>query len=154
MSPPLAGPTGRPPHEPTKKTRDAVRLLSGSGVDQDRIAAHLEIAPKTLRLHYRRELDLALVELQAGWFGSLHQKAMSPTHPSAAIAAMFLLKTRAGYSERLALVGGGKDDPPVRVAHDVDLSALNRDQLMALLTLADAVPATPDETDDADLVDL
>lgn len=43
--------------KPTEEQRRSVRVMSGFGVPQEDIAIHLEIDAKTLRKHFRRELD-------------------------------------------------------------------------------------------------
>ena len=50
---------GRPEHVPDVKTRKHVLGMASIGFDQERIAAVIEIDPKTLRRHYRYELDHA-----------------------------------------------------------------------------------------------
>jgi hypothetical protein len=48
---------GRPPHQPTDQTRMQVRLCAAFGNTMDQIAQIIGIAPNTLALHYRAELD-------------------------------------------------------------------------------------------------
>lgn len=54
-----------PPHSPTEETRAEVRALSGFGITQDDIARYLDIDPKTLRKHYREELDTGTTHANA-----------------------------------------------------------------------------------------
>lgn len=85
-----------PKHTPTKATRDTVSLHALVGTPQETIAGVLGIDAKTLRKHYREELDLALAKANATIGGSLFNKAKSGD----TTAMMFWLKTRAGFSEK------------------------------------------------------
>jgi hypothetical protein len=51
--------------EPTEDQRRTVRAMSGFGIPHDDIATLLEIDPKTLRKHFRRELDRGSIEATA-----------------------------------------------------------------------------------------
>lgn len=88
--------TGRPEHVPTKLTRDTVSLHAMVGTPQEQICDILDITEKTLRKHYRKELDLSLAKANASIGGKLYGKAMAGD--SAAI--FFWMKTRAGFSEK------------------------------------------------------
>lgn len=46
-----------PAHDPTKDNRFMVMAWAGAGFTQEAMAYHLKIDPKTLREHYREELD-------------------------------------------------------------------------------------------------
>src|ERR1700746_3356253 len=50
-------PTGRPEYVPDEKDRRPVEAMAAGGIDQLQISAVLDIAPKTLRKHFRHELD-------------------------------------------------------------------------------------------------
>lgn len=96
----MAGDTpGRKPHEPTKATRELVQMHAMVGTDQDQIAAILEIDPKTLRKHYRAELDNSMAKANATIGGALFNKAKSGD----TTAMIFWMKTRARWSERQEL---------------------------------------------------
>lgn len=82
-------------HEPTKATRDTVSLHALVGTRQEVIADVLGIDPKTLRKHYREELDQALARANATIGGSLFNKAKAGD----TAAMVFWLKTRAGFRE-------------------------------------------------------
>jgi hypothetical protein len=86
---------GKPPHEPTKASRDAVRLYAAMGTTQEDIARLLKIDGKTLIKYYREELDLGLVAANAQIGGALFKKAMGGD----TTAMIFWLKTRAGFKE-------------------------------------------------------
>jgi hypothetical protein len=85
------------PFEPTEEQRRTVRAMSGFGVPQDGIAALLGIDPKTLRKHFRRELDRGAVEATAKVAQSLFRMA---TEGRSVAAAIFWMKARAGWRER------------------------------------------------------
>ena len=93
-------------HIPTDTTRAQVESLVIGGVKQTTIADILGIAPKTLRAHYRRELDHALAKVIAGVSGTLIQKALSGSETS----MIFFLKTRAGWRETVGVDLNGKVD--------------------------------------------
>ena len=86
----------RKPHEPTKATRDTVRMHTMVGTPQHVIADVLGIDAKTLRRYYRREIDLSSAMANAQVGGALFNKAVNGD----SAAAMFWLKTRAGFRER------------------------------------------------------
>jgi hypothetical protein len=48
---------GRPSFEPSQSQRQMVQTMAGCGVPEADIAAVIGIAPKTLRKHFRQELD-------------------------------------------------------------------------------------------------
>ena len=92
----MTKPVGKPPHEPTKATRDTVSLHALVGTPQETIAGVLGIDAKTLRKHYREELDLSLAKANASIGGALFNKAKGGDTS----AIIFWLKTRAGFRER------------------------------------------------------
>jgi hypothetical protein len=96
--------------EPTEEQRRLVRAMAGFGIRQDDIAAHLEIDPKTLRKHFRRELDRGTVEANAKVAQSLFNMA---TQGNNVAAAIFWMKARAGWREKHDLEVTGKDGAPL-----------------------------------------
>jgi len=89
-------PRGRKQHAPTDAQRQLVQLHATMGTTQDMIARVLNIDPKTLRLHYRDELDLAMVLANATIGGKLFNKAKGGDTTS----MIFWLKTRAQWREK------------------------------------------------------
>jgi uncharacterized protein (DUF433 family) len=65
---------GQPPHRPTRHSRRTVVAWAQVGRTQDEIAAKLRIDTKTLREHYRMELDTALPEANAKVGGKLYSE--------------------------------------------------------------------------------
>lgn len=82
-------------HEPNKTTRDTVMMHAMVGTPQDDIARVIGIDPKTLRLHYRDELDLASAKANATIGGALFNKAKAGD----TTAMIFWMKTRAKWKE-------------------------------------------------------
>ena len=83
--------------QPTEDQRRTVRAMAGFGVPHDGIAILLEIDPKTLRRHFRRELDRGSVEATAKVAQTLFQLATVDRNVGAAI---FWMKARAGWREK------------------------------------------------------
>lgn len=104
-----------PQHEPTPEQRQIVQLHSTIGTPQDQIAAIIGIDPKTLRLHYRDELDLASAKANATIGGALFNKAKSGD----TAAMIFWMKTRAGWRETNVLEMSGKDGKPIEATLNV-----------------------------------
>lgn len=86
----------KPPHEPTKATRDTVQMHTLVGTTQADIARVIGIDVKTLRKWYRNELDLAKARANATIGGALFNKARAGD----TTAMIFWLKTQAGWRER------------------------------------------------------
>lgn len=130
---------GRPEFEPTDKQRGEVEALSVAGFTQDEIAAYLDVDPKTLRLHFRREIDTSLMRTIAHVVGNVLRFAIGAAAQydetgnclraeivPQAWAMCFFLKTRGkrqGWTERVEHTG--KDGGPI----EFDLSGLSDDEL-------------------------
>ena len=98
---------------PAEDERRTVRALSGYGVPQEGIAIHIGVDPKTLRKHFRDELDRGSVEATAKVARSLFRMA---TEGQIVAAAIFWMKARAGWREKTNLEVTGKDDAPLTPA--------------------------------------
>ena len=105
--------------KPTPEMRAKVRQLSGVGLPQDDIAKLLECSPKTLRKHFRRELDLGGAETNAMIAGYLYQSAKAGN----VAAQIFWLKTRARWTERPVEEASAEGAP---IAEDMDKVVLDR----------------------------
>ena len=120
--------------EPSDDQRRTVRAMSGFGIPQPDIATHLEIDPKTLRKHFRRELDRGVTEANTKVAQSLFNMA---TQGNNVAAAIFWMKARAGWREKHDVTlspGEGVPMPVIYLPHngrqslppgfDVEASAL------------------------------
>jgi len=79
----------------TDEIRERVQSLAGRGVRQEDIAKIIECDAKTLRKHFRSDLDRGTAEANAKVTGFLFNAAEEGSVP----AAIFWLKTRAGWRE-------------------------------------------------------
>ena len=117
----------KPPHQPTPDQRHIVQLHATIGTPQEDIAKVIGIDPKTLRLHYRDELDLASAKANAVVGGALFNKAKAGD----TTAMIFWMKTRAGWKETHAVEHTGKDGGPIKT-EDVSAKELLRAHLDAI----------------------
>ena len=85
----------KPSHEPTAQSRQIVQLHATIGTSQEVIADILGIDAKTLRKHYRTELDHATAQANATIGGALFNKARGGD----TAAMIFWMKTRAQWRE-------------------------------------------------------
>ena len=88
----------RPRHEPTDGMRRQVEAMAGFGVPHDSIGRALALGAKTLRRHYRVELDTGAIKANARVAESLFRTALKGGREGTT-AAIFWLKVRAGWSE-------------------------------------------------------
>ena len=92
----------RPTLNPTDEERRLVKSLAAFGVPQEQIARRIGIrSVKTLRKHYREELDEGSLDANSNVAKTLYQMAKSGEHP---IATMFWLKCRAGWKDQPGFV--------------------------------------------------
>ncbi len=89
---------GRRAHRPDLAGRRQVEALAGYGIPEAEIAGVVGIDPKTLRKHYRHELDHGHTKANARVAENLYRKATGEGR-EAVTAAIFWLKTRAGWKE-------------------------------------------------------
>jgi len=90
---------GRPVFEPTAEQRRLVKALAAVGVSQNDIALVVEIDAKTLRKHFRTELDLGAIEANAKVAQALFKRATEEKGAAGVQAAIFWLKVRAGWRD-------------------------------------------------------
>lgn len=126
----------RAPFKPTDALRAKVRQLAVVGLPQDDIAKLIECSPKTLRKHFRRELDQGGAEANALIAGYLFQSAKNGN----VAAQIFWLKTRARWKEPSAQED--LTDEPAGSSSD--------DQKIIENMLARAARARPEGTDGQD----
>lgn len=117
-------PAGRPVHKPTSRRRGEVSALTSYGVPQDEIARHLGIDAKTLRKHYRDELDCGALRRNQQVAKFLFENATGKTikdgasHSDCVRAAIFWAKTRMGFRESSQLdhtSSDGSMNAPTRI---------------------------------------
>jgi hypothetical protein len=94
------------PHKPTIETRAQVKALARFGIRQDKIALFLGIAEKTLRKHYRAELDIASAEADLQVANALFTNCLKGN----VAAQIFWTKARMGWRESGPPPGS---EPPV-----------------------------------------
>ncbi len=83
--------------------------MTALGIRQEDIATLLGMAPKTLRKHYRSELDLGAIEANAKVLESLFRMATSGKNTAATI---FWVKTRCGMREDQEPASGEQSPGP------------------------------------------
>jgi len=89
---------GRRAHKPDAFRRRQVEAMAGYGVPEVDISRVVGIDPKTLRKHYRDELDTGSIKATAKVAEFLFRKATTEG-PQSVTAAIFWLKTRGGWRE-------------------------------------------------------
>ncbi len=114
---------GRRSHSPSPADRRTVEALAGYGTPEADIAGLLSIDPKTLRKHYRHELDLGHVKANAKVAENLFRKATGEGR-EAVTAAIFWLKTRARWRETSVHELSGRDGGPIETVEysDIDIA--------------------------------
>ena len=90
-------------HQPTKETRSTVEAMVASGCQQSFVAKSLGVAEKTLRRHYRTELDTGAVKANLEVARTLFEMATSGKHPA---ATFFWLKMYAPEINSLSEAAG------------------------------------------------
>jgi hypothetical protein len=86
-------------HQPDPLTRRQVEAMAACGVTEIEISGLLGIDPKTLRKHYRAELDHGHTKANIKVAENLYRKATGEGRESIT-AAIFWLKARAGWREK------------------------------------------------------
>ncbi len=86
---------GRPTFKPTGKLREQVITFSSNGLPHIQIAQIIGCAPKTLRKHFRDELNTGKIQANAKVAGALYQSALEGNVK----AQSFWLKTVGGWQE-------------------------------------------------------
>ena len=101
-------------YEPTPDQRRTVKTMAGFGIPHTDIAPFLGIDTKTLRKHFREELDRGMTEANAKVAQSLFQMA---TQGKNVAAAIFWMKARAGWREKQEVDANVRSD--MRAIHVV-----------------------------------
>lgn len=127
---------GRPPFTPTDEMRAMVQAMTINGVPQTDIAdafaffpgAMKRISLKTLQRKFKNEISAGPHLANAKVTSSLFRMATDKNHKSAATAAIFWLKTRAGWKETHNIDIGNRDGVPLRI-ETIDPTQLTDDEL-------------------------
>lgn len=95
---------GRPSFEPTDEEKRLVEACAGFGVPEDEILTLIlrkgvPIAKNTLRKHFKTELESAHTRANLRVAQSLYNQAISGN----TTAAIFWMKTRAGWREKVSM---------------------------------------------------
>lgn len=136
------------PFVPTDEQRKTVRVMSGFGIPQPDIATLLDIDPKTLRLHFRRELDRGSVEATLKVAQTLYSMATSGQNTAASI---FWMKARAGWREKHEVILSAR--PTGELSDEELLEEIARARATRLALGGErpaAVPAARDGEDSGD----
>jgi len=121
---------GRRAHKPDPFHRRQVEAMAAYGVPEQNIARVVGIDAKTLRKHYREELDTGQTKATAKVAESLFRKATSDGHQSVT-AAIFWLKTR----------GGWRETPQTHEVGHYDLSQISEEELDRMIEALQTVIA-------------
>src|SRR5487761_2536839 len=111
------GEQGQAAHIPTPATRAKVEAYAACGTTHPEICNLIGISDNTLQKYYRTELDIARPKAVANVAMSLYRKATGEG-PQSVAAAIFWLKTRAGWKET-QIIAGDSDLPPVKMDHSI-----------------------------------
>ncbi len=127
---------GRPAHKPDETARRQVEAMAGYGVAEADIARVLEIDPKTLRKHYRDELDTGHIKANTHIAESLYRKALGDG-PQSVTAAIFWLKTRARWKETSVTELVGDPHRPVSEVRRIIVQGVKADHPSARAEIAE-----------------
>ena len=110
---------GRPQYQPTPADRTIVKLSAAIGIPHDEIAKHLNngdgIAAKTLRKHFRQELDHGMYEANLSIAGKLFEMANNCPDLSVRFrAASFWAERRMGWSQTVNQQHSGPAGGPIQ----------------------------------------
>ena len=113
----------RPRHQPDDAQRRQVETLAGYGIPEAEIAGLIGIDAKTLRKHYRNELDHGHTKANARVAENLFRKATGDGR-EAVTAAIFWMKTRARWREVSVHEHAGVPDRPITEIRRIILTPL------------------------------
>jgi hypothetical protein len=104
----------RAPHEPTAESRQQARSLAAVGLPHEDIAVIIGCSEKTLRKHYRDELDEGAADANAAIVGFL----MAAIKKGNVAAMIFFEKAQGGKRETIREEVFGPGDTMNGKAHD------------------------------------
>jgi hypothetical protein len=135
----------RPRFNPTAEQKKTVEAMSAYGISEDEVARTMGehgIDPKTLRKHFRHELDIGATKANSAVAQTAYQMATSGKWPAATI---FWLKCRAGWKETNVLQHSGPNGGPIQISND-ELEKRITDEL-ARVAASRSVARIPGSTD-------
>lgn len=98
-------------HKPTDDSKKLVRSLSAVGIRYVDIAQKLDITDDTLVKHYKKELEDGRIDANA----AIGQTLFNQAKDGNTSAAIFWLKTRAGWKETSTLELTGNEGGAIQV---------------------------------------
>jgi hypothetical protein len=134
---------GRPSHKPDPELRRQVEALAGFGIPEADIAGLIGVDPKTLRKHYRQELDHGHTKANAKVAENLFRKATGDGRESVT-AAIFWLKARARWKETTLNEHTGLDGKPIEQVSEIRRIIISPLQPTPKLATFSALPAAED----------
>lgn len=102
-------------HKPSDQSREIVKIHGMVGTSHEMIADILDIDAKTLRKHYRKELNQSKAKANATIGGALFNKARGGD----TTAMIFWMKTQAGW-RGTGEPPGDDDIPPTMISFEVE----------------------------------
>jgi hypothetical protein len=135
----------RPRFEATAEQRRTVEAMAAYGISEEEVARTIGdhgIDPKTLRKHFRHQLDIGATKANSAVAQTAYQMATSGKCPAATI---FWLKCRAGWKETNVLQHSGPNGGPIQVSND-ELDKRITDEL-ARIAASRAVAPIPGAAD-------
>ena len=114
-------------HEPTDQNRKTIEAMAGYGIPHEEIARVIGVDPKTLRLHYREELDTGHTKANAKVAESLFLQAtgapavvqggqtVRAEQPRVPSAAIWWSKARMGWKETTVSEHTGEGGKPIKL---------------------------------------
>jgi len=125
---------GRPAFEPTDEQRRTVRAMVAYGVPQEQICKVIGVTDKTLNKHFKHEIETAAIEANSKVAQSLFRKATSDELVGPSVtAAIFWLKTKAGWKETDRTEHTGPDGGPLKTETRIDASNYPDEELEVLM---------------------
>lgn len=109
---------GRPAFEPTEQEKQIVSTASAMGLKQEAICQLVQrdgaaIDPKTLRKHFRPELDQGIARAHFKILRTAYEVATDPKHKQFAAMNIWLQKTQLGKREGMVQELTGRDGAPL-----------------------------------------
>lgn len=125
----------QPPHVPTQENREKVGLLSAFGVTEVGIAAELGISHVTLRKYYMDEIATGTDRAVARVGAKLYNTAIGNS-PGSITAAIFFLKVKGGWQEKIALTNSDGTDILAGIEHATDEQLKKLEEIYAEIAKA------------------